>query len=140
MNAQPTGVPRPIITQDNSFFFEAAAEGRLEVQRCADCHVLRHPPAPCCAECQSFEWDTVTCSGRGSLYSYVIAHRPQDSAFEYPHAIALVDLEEGVRIVADVFETDHARLQEGTSMEVVIRPHVHGTPLPSVRERKEGSA
>lgn len=137
MNAQATGVPKPIITQDNSFFFEAAAAGRLEVQRCSQCSELRHPPAPCCASCQSFEWDTVTCAMRGTLYSYTIAHRPQDSAFEYPHAIALVDLEEGVRIVADVFDSDHTALVEGAPLEIVIREHIHGTMLPSVRIAQE---
>ncbi|HEV2362411.1 MAG TPA: MaoC family dehydratase N-terminal domain-containing protein, partial [Acidimicrobiales bacterium] len=45
------GPPRPILTQDNAFFFEQLDEGRLVVQRCADCSVLRHPPQPRCAEC-----------------------------------------------------------------------------------------
>ena len=56
--------PRPAINLDNAFWFEAAREHRLVIQRCASCGRLRHPPGPQCPECQSFEWDTVDAAGR----------------------------------------------------------------------------
>lgn len=131
---QNTGVPQLIVTQDNEFFFDAASEGRLEIQQCSDCGLLRHPPAPACGGCQSLEWGTVVAEGRGTIHSFTIAHRPQDAAFEYPHAVALVDLVEGPRIVADVIETDHEDLRIGLDVEVVLTRHVHGNVLPSVRK------
>lgn len=129
-----TGVPQLIVTQDNEFFFDAAKQGRLEIQQCSECEALRHPPAPCCADCQSLEWTSIVASGKGSVHSYTIAHRPQDPAFNYPHAVALVDLEEGVRIVADVVETDCEELVIGLPVEVVFTTHAHGNILPSVRK------
>jgi uncharacterized OB-fold protein len=94
--------PRPALTQDNTFFFDGAREGRLLIQRCASCGVLRHPPRPACASCRSFDWDTVESSGRGTVYSYVVVHHPQVPAFDYPLPIAVVELEEGTRLVADL--------------------------------------
>ena len=94
--------PRPALTQDNAFFFEGAREGTLLIQRCGSCGTLRHPPRPACAVCRSFEWDTVEATGRGTIYSYVVVHHPQVPAFDYPLPIAVVELEEGTRLVADI--------------------------------------
>jgi uncharacterized OB-fold protein/acyl dehydratase len=94
--------PRPAITQDNAFWFEGARAHQLLIQRCASCGTLRHPPLPACARCGSLEWDTVTSSGRGTVYSYVVVHYPQVPGFEYPLPIGLVELDEGTRVVANL--------------------------------------
>jgi uncharacterized protein len=94
--------PRPALTLDNRFFFEGAKEHRLLIQRCTNCGTLRHPPRPACGTCRSFDWDTLTASGRGTVYSYVVNHYPQVPAFDYPLVVALVELEEGTRLVANV--------------------------------------
>jgi uncharacterized OB-fold protein/acyl dehydratase len=94
--------PRPALTQDNRFFFDGAKEHKLLIQRCTNCGALRHPPRPACAVCRSFDWDAVTASGRGTIYSYVVNHYPQVPAFDYPLVVALVELEEGTRLVANV--------------------------------------
>lgn len=94
--------PRPALTQDNRFFFEGAKEHKLLIQRCTNCGTLRHPPRPSCAKCRSFEWDAVTASGQGTIYSFVVNHYPQVPAFDYPLVVALVELEEGTRLVANV--------------------------------------
>ncbi len=94
--------PRPALTQDNRFFFEGAKQHKLLIQQCSNCGALRHPPRPSCARCQSFEWGTVTASGRGTIYSFVVNHYPQVPAFDYPLVVALVELEEGTRLVANV--------------------------------------
>jgi uncharacterized OB-fold protein len=99
--AAPARRPRPAVTEDTAFFFEGARRGAL-IQRCSSCGTLRHPPRPACAVCRSFDWDTVTASGRGTVYSYVVVHHPQVPAFDYPLPIALVELEEGTRLVADL--------------------------------------
>ncbi len=103
--AEPTkrpNRPRPALTQDNRFFFEGAKEHKLLIQRCTNCGTLRHPPRPSCSHCRSFDWDTVAASGRGTVYSFVVNHYPQVPAFDYPLVVALVELEEGTRLVANV--------------------------------------
>ncbi|HEY1650742.1 MAG TPA: bifunctional MaoC family dehydratase N-terminal/OB-fold nucleic acid binding domain-containing protein [Acidimicrobiales bacterium] len=94
--------PHPALTQDNAFWFEGAQAHRLLIQRCTSCGTLRHPPLPACAHCGSLEWNTVTSSGRGTLYSYVVVHYPQVPSFEYPLPIGLIELEEGTRVVANL--------------------------------------
>ena len=94
--------PRPAVNRDNAFWFEAAAERRLVIQRCASCGTLRHPPGPCCPECRSFAWDVVEASGRGTLYSYVVAHHPRHPAFDYPLLVAVVELAEGTRLISNL--------------------------------------
>lgn len=94
--------PRPAVNLDNRFWFDAAEERRLVIQRCASCKTLRHPPGPCCPECRSFDWDTVEASGRATLYSFVVAHHPRHPAFDYPLVVAVVELEEGTRLITNL--------------------------------------
>jgi uncharacterized OB-fold protein/acyl dehydratase len=103
--------PRPAITHDNRFFWEGIDAGRLLIQRCR-CGALRHPPGPMCPTCHSLEWDAVEASGRGTVYSYVVAHHPAIPPFEYPNLIVLVALEEGTRIVSNLVgvEPDAVRI------------------------------
>jgi uncharacterized OB-fold protein len=105
--------PRPAITQDNAFFFDGARQGKLLVQRCSACGVLRHPPRPACSACGSLDWDTVEASGRGSVFSFVVVHHPQVPAFDYPLPIAVVELEEGTRLVADLIGVEPADVRIG---------------------------
>jgi uncharacterized protein len=105
--------PRPALTQDIAFFFDAAQQGTLLIQRCAQCGLLRHPPRPACASCGSFEWDTVASSGRGTVYSFVVVHHPQIPGFDYPLPIAVVELEEGTRLVADLIGVDTGDVRIG---------------------------
>lgn len=94
--------PRPAINPDNAFWFEAAREHRLVIQRCADCKSLRHPPGPCCPQCGSFEWDTVEAAGEGHVHSYVVNHHPRHPAFDYPLVVAVIELAEGTRLITNM--------------------------------------
>ncbi len=109
--------PRPTLTQDNAFFFEGAKRHQLLIQRCTACGTLRHPPRPSCARCRSFEWDTLEASGRGTIYSFVVNHYPQVPAFDYPLVVALVELEEGTRLVANVSGITRDTAEIGMAVE-----------------------
>jgi uncharacterized OB-fold protein len=114
--------PAPIVTEDSAVFWDAALEGRLVAQRCAICGVLRHPPRPMCPYCQSLEVGVVDLSGRGSLYSYAILHHPQNPAFDYPVIAALVDLDEGVRMVSSLTGVAPQGVRIGMRLEVSFLP------------------
>ncbi|GAA3129935.1 bifunctional MaoC family dehydratase N-terminal/OB-fold nucleic acid binding domain-containing protein [Streptosporangium carneum] len=94
--------PRPAINRDNAFWFEAALEHRLVIQRCVSCKALRHPTGPCCPECNSFDWDTVEASGRGHVHSFVVNHHPRHPAFDFPLIVAVVELAEGTRLITNL--------------------------------------
>jgi uncharacterized OB-fold protein len=93
---------RPVRNQDTDFFWEGTRQGELRIQRCNACGLLRHPPGPVCSSCHAMDRGYVVSSGRGTISSFVVHHAPQMPGRELPLTIALVELEEGVRFVADV--------------------------------------
>ena len=125
--------PRPAITRDTAFWFEAAREGRLLIQRCASCATLRHPPGPMCASCHSLEWDTVEASGRGAVYSYVVNHHPKVPAFDYPLVVAVIELEEGTRLVSNVIGCEPSEVHVGMAVEVEMVAFDDDLTLPQFR-------
>jgi hypothetical protein len=104
--------PRPAITHDNEFFWRGVEAGKLLIQRCT-CGELRHPPGPMCPTCHSLEWSPVEASGRGRVYSFVVAYHPPIPPFEYPNLIVLVELAEGTRIVANLLGIDPDDVEVG---------------------------
>ena len=110
--------PRPAVTADSAFWFEGAKDKRLLIQRCTSCGTLRHPPGPACPTCRTYEWDTVESSGRGVVYSFVVNHYPQVPAFDYPLPVALIELEEGTRLIADLIGVDAGDVTVGMPVQV----------------------
>lgn len=113
--------PRPSPTHDIAFWFDGLKQGKLLIQRCANCGKLRHPPGPMCRNCRSLAWDTIEASGRGIIHSYVVVHYPQIPSLDYPNQVLLVDLEEGVRIVANSLDMSREQLQIGTPVQLVVQ-------------------
>ncbi|MDT0388423.1 OB-fold domain-containing protein [Streptomyces sp. DSM 41921] len=91
---------RPVTDTDGAPFWEYAARGELRIQACAGCGELRFPPRPCCPHCQSFAADWRRMSGRGRVWSYVVAHPPllPDYAALAPYNVVVVALDEAPRI------------------------------------------
>jgi len=127
--------PRPAVTKDNAWWFEAAREHRLLIQRCSSCGVLRHPPRPMCDRCGSLEWDTVEAGGGGTVYSFVVNHYPQVPAFEYPLAVGLIELDEGTRLIANIVGVPTSDIRIGIPVEVEWVDHDPELALPAFRPR-----
>jgi uncharacterized OB-fold protein/acyl dehydratase len=125
--------PLPGISDDTRFFWDGCAEGRLLIQRCTACSTLRHPPAPVCIKCHSFDWDSVQASGRGSLYSFVVMHYPVVAPFEHPNPIGLIELEEGVRLIAGLVGVEPGQLQIGQRLQVEFQTFDEQLTLPLFR-------
>ena len=116
---------------DDAFVWDAAADGRLVIQRCADCGTLRHPPAPMCGRCGSLAWDTAASGGRGRVYSWMYSlhpNRPDDE----PRIVVLVQLDEGVRLVSNLVDPPHEGPYDDLPVVVDFRD-VRGTRTPVFR-------
>ncbi len=102
--------PRPVPAPDDvtRFYWEAAADHRLVLQRCRACHQMQYPPEICCAQCQADEFDAVETTGRGVIYSYSVVDRPLHAGFvdALPYVVALVELDDqpGLRILANLVD------------------------------------
>ena len=92
-------LPKP--TPETEHFWEGTRAHELRLQRCDECDHVYFPPRPFCPKCSSRKVSVFRASGRGTLASYVINERPHPS-FEGPYAIALVDLEEGPRMMSNI--------------------------------------
>jgi uncharacterized OB-fold protein len=112
--------PRPGVGRDNAFFWQGVQRGELLIQRCADCGRLRHPPSITCPLCRSFAADAVQASGRGTVYSYCMPHEPRLPGLELGYIVALVELEEGTRLVSNLVGVDAAEVRIGMAVEVAF--------------------
>lgn len=90
----------PRLDPDNAEYFAAAADGRLVIQRCTDCGSPRFYPRLLCPDCHSDASEWMQASGKGTVYSYSVVWRAPLPQFAemVPYAVALVDLDEGVRM------------------------------------------
>jgi len=125
--------PLPGISDDTRFFWEGCEQGKLLIQRCRECNTLRHPPAPVCSTCHSFDWDSVEVSGLGSLYSFVVMHYPEVPPFAYPNPVGLVELDEGVRLVAGLVGVKPDDIRIGQRLKVEFQRFDDRLTLPQFR-------
>lgn len=92
-------LPQP--TPETQHFWEGTQQGELRLQACASCDHTYFPPRPFCPKCASRHVRIVKASGRATLYSYVISHRPAPGLVA-PYSIAVVQLEEGPRMMTNI--------------------------------------
>jgi uncharacterized OB-fold protein len=127
--------PDPIVTRDTDFYWEGALRGELLGQACAACGKLRHPPRPMCPHCHSVERKLVRLSGRGAVYSWIIPRHPAPVGFAESPVVALVELEEGIRIVSNVVGAAPGQVRQGLAVEVDFEPTRGGKAVPVFRPR-----
>ena len=97
--------PLPHPTPESKPFFDALKERRLLIQRCEECGLAYYYPRPFCPACLSgrVEWEQA--SGRGKLYSFVINQRAAPG-FVAPYIIAVVELDEGPRMMTNLVDVE----------------------------------
>jgi len=126
--------PLPLMDGFAAEFYEYCKRGELRFQRCTACGKWRHVPRHTCAACGSWEWEWAKASGRGKLFSWTVARRPMHPAFtEVPYAPAIIELEEGTRLVSWVVDCAPDDLKMGMPVEVFFDPVTPEVTLPKFR-------
>jgi uncharacterized OB-fold protein len=123
----------PSMSPDTQFFWDAAKEHRLVVQRCNECGRLRHPPRPMCPHCQSLSWGTIDATGRGTVHSFVMPKHPPLPWFDDPYIVVLVDLDEGTRLVSNLVGIAPDDVTIGMPVEVCFEHFDDDVVLPQFR-------
>lgn len=114
----------PTIEADTQPFWDAARDGRFLLRRCADCGRPHHYPRPFCPYCWSEDVPWEDASGRATLYTYSTVFLNDLPPFgdQVPYVAAVVDLEEGPRVMTQIVDAEPAELHLGMPLEVVFRP------------------
>lgn len=120
MNA-PYTKPLPTIDNRNRPHWEGNATHELRVQRCDDCGVLRFPASRWCTHCLGEKTSWQVTSGKGKVWSWCVFHRAYFKGFadDLPYAVALVELDEGVRMYSNLVGVPCDKIRIGMRVRAV---------------------
>jgi uncharacterized protein len=130
----------PSPTPETQHFWDGTRAGELRLQRCVDCSHVYFPPRPFCPACSHREVEVVVASGRATLHSYVIHHRDAPG-FSAPYAIAVVELEEGPRMMTNIVGCDQTpeALQLDMALDVTFEALTDEITLPLFSPAQESA-
>jgi uncharacterized OB-fold protein len=112
-------------------WWEATERKELLVQQCSRCGHRQHYPRAVCLECGSDRLDWVKASGRAVIHSFTVSHRsPDPERFPPPYVVALVDLDEGPRMLTRILCEDFDRLRCDQPVSLTWVPYEDGRHLP----------
>lgn len=119
----PAPAPRrdlPTIEDESRAVWDAARLGKLVIASCASCGNVHHYPRPFCPSCWSEDVVLIESSGRATLYTYSTVYRNELPPFSerVPYVAAVVELEEGPRLMTNVIDCDPAALRIGMDLQV----------------------
>lgn len=121
----PNSMPAPIVDAHTHPWWEACASHRLTAQRCKQCNHAQLPPAPCCSQCNSFEFELVDLNGKGNLYTYTAVHQAVSPEQILPFIIAVVELDVSgtpckntVRLMTNIVDAKPEELAIGLPVQV----------------------
>ncbi len=126
-----TGLPIPKPNADTQPFWDAAREKRLIYQFCRDCEKPQFYPRSLCVHCHGSELEWRESAGRGNIVTYTQVMRPPLKAFNEmtPYVIALVDLDEGFRMMVNIVDLTDADVAIGSAIKIIFQT-VEDTVLP----------
>jgi len=120
--------PAPYGDPLSASFWEAARRHELVVQKCGACGVTRIVPRPFCINCNSDAVSWVKASGLGTIHSMTTVHRSVSPSFPAPYINAIVELNEGARLLTNI--VDGAGCRIGDRVQVVWHAREPAPPLP----------
>ena len=122
-------------------FWDACRQGRFLVRHCNACGRDYFYPRPFCPTCWSDDVDWKQASGRGTLYTYSVVHVNDLPPFSerVPYVAAIVELDEGPRVMTNIEGTPFDQLRIGATVEVDWKPISDDVTIPVFRQVASGS-
>lgn len=114
--------PLPHVTELARPFWEGTRAHELRLQRCNACGSYRFPPQVLCRECLAVEHEWTPVSGKATVYSFVVQHRPATPAFadDVPYVVAVVELSEGPLLLTNIVGCAPDEITAGMPVEVTF--------------------
>lgn len=127
--------PLPVPTKDTEPFWKGAKEEKILIQRCQDCGSTQFYPRPSCNQCLSDQMMWIEACGRGIVYTYTINHLPANPFMKdkTPYAVAIVQLDEGIKMMANIIDSPLDQIQVGAPVEVVFEKANEEITLPQFK-------
>lgn len=127
--------PTPMPDRVTEKFWEAARRHTLLIQRCRDCQANLFFPQSVCRRCLSEDIEWLEAKGTGEIYSFTVIHRPPSMVFEdeTPYVVAIVELDEGVRMMTNIIGIESEAVRIGMNVEVVFDDVSPTISLPKFR-------
>jgi uncharacterized OB-fold protein len=135
----PLPVPQP--NADSLPYWNAARERKLLIRKCNACNELHFMPRHLCPHCWSDRLEWVEARGTGTVHSFTVMRRASHPAFGplTPYVVALIELDEGPRMVTNVLGDDALSVQIGDRVEVTFETRGEGAMLPQFQRTGEAA-
>lgn len=124
--------PRTALDPDAAPWWEAINRDELKYQVCRDCQTPFFYPRTACPACLSDDLEWRSSLGNGAVYAFTVVRRAPEAAFvkHVPYVVALVDLDEGFRMMSGVVDCPVERVRVGLKVSLVFREGARGQRLP----------
>lgn len=111
------------ITPVTSGFWSALEHGRLQLSTCRSCGHTFHYPRDRCPRCWAADIGSTVASGRGTVLSHTVIHRPGHPAWEAeaPYLVVLVRLAEGPVLLSSIVDSELDEVRVGTQVRATVR-------------------
>lgn len=130
LEPHPIGIPLPRPSPVSEPYWAGCASGELLFQRCAKCGCAVFDPASACRRCSSPELAWERSAGLGAVYSWSTVWRPQSPAFATPYVAAIIELDEGFQMLANIVGCSPEEIRLGMRVAVEFHPIGEGFNLP----------
>jgi uncharacterized OB-fold protein/acyl dehydratase len=121
---------RPASSRDTKFFWDGVNAHELRIQKRPD-GTLQHPPVPALWQDKEAPTEYQVASGKGTVFSFVVHHAPKVPGRTLPFVIALVELDEGVRMLGELRNVDPAAVEIGTKVRATYIDFPEGDSGPA---------
>lgn len=123
LTANPTYWPQPEVSGETKPFWDACGRGEFLLQRCDGCGKFQYPYRGFCCHCWAGRPKDVASTGRGTVWSYSVVRRNRSRGHgTEPYIVAVVELEEGVRVVSNLMDCPIDEVAIGQPVEVYFQP------------------
>jgi uncharacterized OB-fold protein len=124
--------PMPSPTRESQPYWDGLREGRFMLQHCSACGRIRHYPRPVCPHCFSMESTYKEMPTGGAIHSWTVCHHPFNFYFKatVPYVVALVDMDAGVRVNAQISGIAEGDLAIGKRVRLAFEPVTKDVTLP----------
>jgi uncharacterized OB-fold protein len=139
MTTEAPSKPLPLPDDDSRPFYDGAAQGKLMLMRCAACGTPRIPSRQHCDECLSPDNQWFEASGRGTVRTFGVMHQRYHPGFadELPYVVAIIELDEGPRMPANIVDAPSSDVHVGMPVVVAWEKHADVT-IPRFRPATAG--